>query len=69
MKRNKKTLIEEQEEMKEAFNELKTSIKKELKNVLVKLFPNYKKYLKIIYIVLQLIFIFFMTCLLIKIWR
>lgn len=66
MKKDKETLVDEIEKLKEAFRQVKISLIKEFKDILIKIFPNYKKYLKHIFIVLQIIFIIFMTCLLIK---
>lgn len=66
MRKDKETLVDEIEKLKEAFRQVKISLIKEFKNILIKIFPNYKKYLKHIFIVLQIIFIIFMTCLLIK---
>ena len=66
MKKVKETLVDEIEKLKEAFRQIKISLIEELEKILVKIFPNYKKYLKHIYLVLQIIFLLFMTCLLIK---
>lgn len=66
MKKDKETLVDEIEKLKEAFRQVKISLIKEFKNILIKIFPNYKKYLKHIFIVLQIIFIIFMTCLFLK---
>lgn len=66
MKKDKETLVDEIEKLKEAFRQLKISLIEELEKILIKIFPNYKKYLKHIYLVLQIIFLLFMTCLLIK---
>lgn len=66
MKKDKETLVDEIEKLKEAFRQIKISLIEELEKILIKIFPNYKKYLKHIYLVLQIIFLLFMTCLLIK---
>lgn len=66
MKKDKETLVDEIEKLKEAFRQLKISLIKEFKDILIKIFPDYEKYLKHIYLVLQIIFLLFMTCLLIK---
>lgn len=66
MKKVKETLVDEIEKLKEAFRQIKISLIEELEKILIKIFPNYKKYLKHIYLVLQIIFLLFMTCLLIK---
>lgn len=66
MKKDKETLVDEIEKLKEAFRQIKISLIKEFKDILIKIFPDYKKYLKHIYLVLQIIFLLFMTCLLIK---
>lgn len=66
MKKDKETLVDEIEKLKEAFRQVKISLIKEFKDILIKIFPNYEKYLKHIYLVLQIIFLLFMTCLLIK---
>lgn len=66
MKKDKETLVDEIEILKEAFRQIKISLIKEFEDILIKIFPDYKKYLKHIYIILQIIFILFMTCLLIK---
>lgn len=65
MKKDKETLVDEIEKLKEAFRQIKISLIKEFEDILIKIFPDYKKYLKHIYI-LQIIFLLFMTCLLIK---
>lgn len=65
MKKDKETLVDEIEKLKEAFRQIKISLIKEFKDILIKIFPDYEKYLKHIYI-LQIIFLLFMTCLLIK---
>nr|DAX69057.1 MAG TPA: hypothetical protein [Caudoviricetes sp.] len=66
MKKDKETLVDEIEKLKEAFRQIKISLIKEFKDILIKIFPDYEKYLKHIYLVLQIIFLLFMTCLLIK---
>lgn len=66
MKKDKETLVDEIEKLKEAFRQLKISLIKEFKDILIKIFPDYEKYLKHIYLVLQIIFLLFMTYLLIK---
>jgi hypothetical protein len=66
MKKDKETLVDEIEELKEAFRQIKISLIKEFKDILIKIFLDYEKYLKHIYLVLQIIFLLFMTCLLIK---
>ncbi|WP_455093138.1 hypothetical protein [Parvimonas micra] len=66
MKKDKETLVDEIEKLKEAFRQVKISLIKEFKDILIKIFPDYEKYLKHIYLVLQIIFLLFMTCLLIK---
>lgn len=66
MKKDKETLLDEIEKLKEAFRQIKISLIKEFKDILIKIFPDYEKYLKHIYLVLQIIFLLFMTCLLIK---
>ena len=66
MKKDKETLVDEIEKLKEAFRQLKISLIKEFKDILIKIFPDCEKYLKHIYLVLQIIFLLFMTCLLIK---
>lgn len=66
MRKDKETLVDEIEKLKEAFRQVKISLIKEFKDILIKIFPDYEKYLKHIFIVLQIIFLLFMTCLLIK---
>lgn len=66
MKKDKETLVDEIEKLKEAFRQIKISLIKEFKDILIKIFPDYEKYLKHIYLVLQIIFLLYMTCLLIK---
>jgi len=66
MKKDKETLVDEIEKLKEAFRQIKISLIKEFKDILIKIFPDYEKYLKHIYLVLQIIFLLFMTYLLIK---
>lgn len=66
MKKDKETLVDEIEKLKEAFRQIKISLIKEFKDILIKIFPDYEKYLKHIYLVLQIIFLLFMICLLIK---
>jgi hypothetical protein len=66
MKKDKETLVDEIEKLKEAFRQIKISLIKEFKDILIKIFLDYEKYLKHIYLVLQIIFLLFMTCLLIK---
>ena len=66
MKKAKETLVDEIEKLKEAFRQIKISLIKEFEDILIKIFPDYEKYLKHIYLVLQIIFLLFMTCLLIK---
>lgn len=66
MRKDKETLVDEIEKLKEAFRQVKISLIKEFEDILIKILPDYKKYLKHIFIVLQIIFIIFMTCLLIK---
>lgn len=66
MKKDKQTIVDEIEKLKEAFRQIKINLIKEFKDILIKIFPDYEKYLKHIYLVLQIIFLLFMTCLLIK---
>lgn len=66
MKKDKETLVDEIEKLKEAFRQIKISLIKEFKDILIKIFPDYENYLKHIYLVLQIIFLLFITCLLIK---
>lgn len=56
MKKDKETLVDEIEKLKEAFRQVKISLIKEFKDILIKIFPNYKKYLKHIYIIYDLSF-------------
>lgn len=66
MKKDKQTIVDEIEILKEASRQVKISLIEEFKDILIKIFPDYEKYLKHIYLVLQIIFLLFMTCLLIK---
>lgn len=66
MKKDKQTIVDEIEKLKEAFRQIKINLIKEFKDILIKIFPDYEKYLNHIYLVLQIIFLLFMTCLLIK---
>ena len=66
MKKDKQTIVDEIEKLKEEFRQIKINLIKEFKDILIKIFPDYEKYLKHIYLVLQIIFLLFMTCLLIK---
>lgn len=46
MKKDKETLVDEMEKLKEAFRQIKISLIKEFEDILIKIFPDYKKYLK-----------------------